>query len=203
MTQKTRFSSLESSRNNMKTIFLFIAVIMFGHLAQAQSMNEKKTAEVAVSQMSLSKKYAVKMLEDYHENAKTKVEDLFTYFQMLTDASLTDALKKEVVLNIKNCFQNQNPEVIDFTSEANDMIYLNRLIEKLLFSEPIIFKVSNAWQNTSETALSWKTSYTVTRVKSGESQNIKVNQLVYLFEQNKAFGKTNREVTITFLGKME
>lgn len=187
----------------MKTIFLYIAILLFGHLATAQSVNEKKTAETVISQAVLSKKYAIKMLEDYQENARTKVEDLFVYFQMLTDASLTDDLKKEVVKNIKNSFQNQNLEVLDFTLEVNDKIAVNALIEKLLFSEPIIFKVMHTRQNNSETALSWKTNYTVTRVKSGISQNIKVTQLVYLFEQNKAFGKTSKEVTITFLGKME
>ena len=187
----------------MKNVFLFIAIVMFGHFVQAQSVNEKKTAEVAVSQVSLSKKYATKALEDYRENSKSKVEDLFAYFQMLTDASLTDDLKKEVVKNIKNCFQNQNPDVIDFTSETNNKTALYSLIDKLLFSEPIIFKVSDARQNDSETALSWKTNYTVTRVKSGVSQNIKVTQLVYLFEQNKDFGTASKNVTVSFLGKME
>ena len=201
--RQIRFSLSESNRNRMKTIFLYIAILLFGHLATAQSVNEKKTAETVISQAVLSKKYAIKMLEDYQENARTKVEDLFVYFQMLTDASLTDDLKKEVVKNIKNSFQNQNPEVLDFTLEVNDKIAVNALIEKLLFSEPIIFKVMHTRQNNSETALSWKTNYTVTRVKSGISQNIKVTQLVYLFEQNKAFGKTSKEVTITFLGKME
>ncbi len=173
---------------------------MFGHYAQAQSANEKKSA---ASQIRLSQKYAVKVLEDYHENAKTKVEDLFAYFQMLTDASLADDLKKEVVQNIKNCFQNQNPDVIDFTSETNDKIKLDSLIDKLLFSEPIILKVTNAWQISSESSLSWKTIYTVTRVKSGVTRNIKVSQLVYLFEQNKVFGSTSKNVTVSFLGKME
>lgn len=197
----TEFSLLELNRNKMRTIFLFIAILMFGHSVLAQSANEKKTAEVAA--VSLSKKYAAKALEDYRENGKSKVEDLFAYFQMLTDASLSDDLKKEVVKNIKNSFQNQNPEVIDFTSETNDTIKLYSLIDKLLFSEPIVFKVSDAGQNNSETALSWKTNYTVTRVKSGLSQNIKVSQLVYLFEQNKVFGNTSKRVTVSFLGKME
>lgn len=188
----------------MKAIFLFGVILMFGQFVHAQSVNEKKaTAEVAVSQVSLSKKYAPKLLEDYQQNAKTKIEDLFAYFQMLTDASLTDDLKKEVVKNIKNCFQNQNPDVIDFTSETNDKIRLDSLINKLLISEPIVLKVTNAWQNSSESSLSWKTSYTVNVLKSGVNHEIRVNQLVYLFEQEKAFGNTSKNVTVSFLGKME
>lgn len=188
----------------MRAIFLFIAILMFGQFALAQAVSEKKaTAEVASSQMSLSKKYAPKFLEDYQQNAKIKIEDLFTYFQMLTDASVTDDLKKEVIKNIKNSFQNQNPDVIDFTLETNDKIKLDSLIEKLLLSEPIVLKVTDTWQNSSETALSWKISYTVNLLKSGISRNIKVNQLVYLFEQDKAFGNTSKNVTVSFLGKME
>lgn len=200
----TGFSLLGLNRNKMRAIFLFIAILMFGPFVRAQSVSEKKaTAEVASSQVSLSKKYAPKLLEDYQQNAKIKIEDLFTYFQMLTDASLTDDLKKEVVKNIKNGFQNQNPDVIDFTSETNDKIRLDSLIEKLLLSEPIVLTVRDAWQNYSETALSWKAVYTVTVLKSGVSRNIKVNQLVYLFEQDKAFGNTSKNVTVSFLGKME
>lgn len=185
----------------MKTIFLFIAILMFGNIVQAQSYETGASAKKA-AQVSLSQKYAPKMLEDYQDNANTKIEDLFSYFQMLTDASLTDDLKKEVVKNIKNCFQNQNPEVMDFTSSTNDKILLNLLVEKLLFSEPILFKVTNGWQN-NETTLSWKTNYTLTKTKSGVSQNLKVSQLVYLVEQNKTFGTTNKNVTVSFLGKME
>ena len=45
-------------------------------------------------------------------------EDLFSYFQLLTDASLNNDLKKEVVKNINLLFQNSNAMVIDFTSGA-------------------------------------------------------------------------------------
>ncbi|MGV3697554.1 hypothetical protein [Flavobacterium sp.] len=187
----------------MRTIFLFMAILMFGQFARAQSENAKKaTAEVVSSQISLSKKYAPKLLEDYQQNAQIKIGDLYAYFQMLTDASLTDDLKTEIVKNIKIAFQNQNPDVIDFTSETNDKIKLDSFIEKLLLSEPIELKVSS-WQNSGETGLSWKTSYTVNVLKSGMSRNVKVGQLVYLLEQEKAFGTTSKNVTVSFLGKME
>lgn len=199
----TRFSSSESNRNKMKQLLLFIALLHFCALAQAQSTNEKKEAVDAVASISLSKKYAPKLLEAYQENAKTKVEDLFAYFQMLTEASLTDDYKKEIVKNIQYIFKNQNPEVIDFTSVTHDKILLNVLIEKLLISEPMIFKVTGIWQNGAENALSWKNSYTITQTKSGVNANIRIAQLVYLFEELKPFGTTSKNVTVTFLGKME
>lgn len=178
----------------MKNIFLFTAVLLLGHFGQAQS---------AASNVRLSQKYATKMLEDYHENAKTKIEDLFAYFQLLTDTSLSNDLKKEVIKNIKNCFQNQNPDVIDFISETNGKIKLNSLIDKLLLSEPITLRVTNAWQNSSENSLSWKTIYTLSLTKSSVSRDIQVTQIIYLFEQNKTFGNASKNVTVSFLGKME
>jgi hypothetical protein len=187
----------------MKQLLLFIALFHFSVLVQAQSAHDKKGAAEITASISLSKKYAPKLLEAYQENAKTKVEDLFGYFQMLTDASLTDGYKKEIVKNIQYIFKNQNPEVIDFTSTTKDKILLNALIEKLLISEPIIFRVSESWQNGAENALSWKNIYTIIRIKSGVNENIRVSQLVYLFEELKSFGTTAKNVTVTFLGKME
>ena len=37
-----RFSLSELNRNKMKNVFLFIATLMFGHFAKAQSVSEKK-----------------------------------------------------------------------------------------------------------------------------------------------------------------
>ncbi|MFN3753660.1 hypothetical protein [Flavobacterium sp.] len=182
----------------MKSI-LYIMLLLCSFFIQAQSSSNEKAA----SNVSLSKKYAPKLLEAYQENAKTKVEDLFAYFQMLTDASLTDDYKKEIVKNIQYTFKNQNPEVIDFTSPTLDKILLNDFIQKLLISEPMIFKVSKATQNGTENYLSWKSGYTVTKTKSGISEDITVNQVVFLFEESKSFGSISKNVTVTFLGKMD
>lgn len=197
MTVKIKSSSLGSNRNKMRAFLVFMVILLFGVPVQAQS------SESVSSQMVVSKKYAPGLLEDYRLNAQNKITDLFNYFQILTDASLTDAYKKEVVNNIKAIFKNQNPPVIDLTSEAETIVLLDDLISKLLVSTPISFKVADAWQNDSESNLSWQTSYTVLRTKSGITENIKISQTIYLFEERKTFGTISKKVTVTFLGKME
>ncbi|MGC4041713.1 MAG: hypothetical protein QM710_13235 [Flavobacterium sp.] len=184
----------------MKKLFWMIAFLYCCTLAEAQS-SEKSTD--AVLNMSLSKKYPAKLLDAYQDNAKSKVDDLFSYFQMLTDASLSDDYKKEIIKNIQYLFKNQNQQVIDFTSPAKDKILLDRLIEKLLISEPISFRVSGTWRNARENALSWEAVYTVSRTKSGVTDTIEVSQLVFLFEENKSFGNAAKHVTVTFLGNMD
>ena len=54
---------------------------------------------------------------------------------MLTDASLSDDLKKEIVKSINLLFKDPNTTVIDFTSESLDKITLQQFIQKLLISE--------------------------------------------------------------------
>lgn len=184
----------------MKQFAVYI-FLLFGLLAQGQS--SEKSTSVSAAQVSLSKKYAPKLLQAYQENAQTKVEDVFAYFQMLTDAALADDYKKEIVKNIQYAFQNQNPEVVDLTSAADDKIPLNTLIQKLLISEPMLFQVTSAWKNGAENYQSWNMMYTITRTKSGVSNLIQINQLVFLREEAKAFGDTVKNVTVTFLGKMD
>jgi hypothetical protein len=183
----------------MKSFFCTL-FLMLGLLAQGQSA-EKSTS--VTPQLSLSQKYAPKLLKAYQENGQTKVTDLFAYFQMLTDASVPDEYKLEIAKNIRNLFKGQNPQVIDFTATSLDKIPLGSLIDKLLFSEPILFNVSGNWQNDDENPMSWLTSYTVSRTKSGVTENIKVVQLVYLFEETKTFGSNAKNVTVSFLGKMQ
>lgn len=176
-------------------VFLFIGLAGFSQSAG----NEKATSKAE----SLNKKMAFKVLNAYQNNSKTKVEDVFGYFQLLTDAKLTDDVKKEVVKSINQFFNNDTTMVIDFTSESRDKVPLQQFIQKLLISEPILFAVSDEANYDSVTYNSWNSSYTVTRTKSGVTSKIKVNQTVYLFDETKQFGTSSKVVQSTYLGEMQ
>lgn len=198
-----KFSSLELNKNRMNKKFLFIVIFLGSFFVNAQdvvkeSVSEKKSATA----MSLNKRFSAKVLNAYQENSKTKVEDLFSYFQMLTDASLNDDLKKEVVKNINLLFQNPNTMVIDFTSDSFDKITLQQFIQKLLISEPILFSVSDESRYDSVEYQSWKTGYTVSRTKSGIVTKTKIVQKVYFYETPKMFGEESKVVFSTILGEM-
>ncbi|MEC4003711.1 hypothetical protein OX283_003515 [Flavobacterium sp. SUN052] len=187
----------------MNKKFLFIVIFLGSFFVNAQdavkeSVSEKKSATA----MSLNKRFSAKVLNAYQENSKSKVEDLFTYFQMLTDAKLNDDLKKEVVKNINLLFQNPNTMVIDFTSDSFDKITLQQFIQKLLISEPILFSVSDESRFDSVEYQSWKTGYTVSRTKSGVVSKTNIIQKVYFYETPKMFGEESKVVFSTFLGEM-
>lgn len=198
-----KFSSLELNKNRMNKKFLFIVIFLCSFFVNAQDVVKESVSEKkAASTMSLNKRFSAKVLNAYQENSKTKVEDLFSYFQMLTDASLNDDLKKEVVKNINLLFQNPNTIVIDFTSDSFDKITLQQFIQKLLISEPILFSVSEETKFNSVEYQSWNTGYTITRTKSGVVTNIKIIQKVYFYETPKMFGEETKMVFSTLLGEM-
>jgi hypothetical protein len=180
----------------MKKQILCIVLLMYGFISEAQESMSNN------SQVSLSSRYSVNVLAVYQENSKSKIEDVFQYFQMLTDASLTDDLKKEVIISIHQLYKNKNALVIDFTSAAFDTIPLEQFIQKLLISEPITFEVSEETKFNSVTYQNWKTNYTITKIKSGVSSKIKVTQLVYMYDMPKEFGAKTKIVTGILLDEM-
>jgi hypothetical protein len=198
-----RFSSLELNKNRMNKKFLFIVILLCSFFVNAQDVVKESVSEKkAATTMSLNKRFSAKVLNAYQENSKTKVEDLFSYFQMLTDASLNDDLKNEVVKNINLLFQNPNTMVIDFTSDSFDKITLQQFIQKLLISEPILFSVSGESRYDSVEYQSWKTGYTVSRTKSGIVTKTKIVQKVYFYETPKMFGEETKVIFSMLLGEM-
>lgn len=205
MMKKIKFNSLELNKNNMVKYILFIVLFPCSFLMQAQSVSlEKKDTHESkkAANISLNQKFSAKVLNAYQENSKTKIEDLFSCFQMLTDASLPDDLKKEVVKNINLAYKNPNEMVVDFTSNSFEKIPLQQLIERLLISEPILFSVSKDADYNSVDFQSWQTAYSVVRTKSGIQTKINITQKVYFYEMPKTFGSTYKVVLTTFLGAM-
>lgn len=181
----------------MKLAILIIGFMMCSYLSKAQSSTSDN------SKQTLTAKYSAKVLAVYQENSKTKIEDVFTYFQMLTDVSLTVELKNEVVNNINQLFKNKNVIVVDFTSEAFDKIPLQEFIAKLLTSKSIILKVSDESLYDSVTFDSWKTEYVITRIKSGVTSKTKVTQKILMLDIQKEFGNKTKIVTEVLLDEMQ
>jgi hypothetical protein len=80
-------------------------------------------------------------LNAYQENSKLKVEDLFSYFQML-DASLNDDLKKEVV-KTSICYFKIPMQWCRFYFDSLINSVATISSEAFLISEPILFSVSD------------------------------------------------------------
>ena len=186
----------------MSTKFLLIVVLFCGFSGIAQEANKESVSMKKEAVHSLNLKFSSKVLNAYQENSKSKVEDLFSYFQMLTDANLKTDVKKEVIDNIHLLFQNPNVLVIDFTSESLNKIPLQQFIQKLLISEPISFGISDEVTYDTVAYQSWNANYTVTKKKSGIVTKTKVTENVFFYETSKQFGNQSKVVNATLLGAM-
>ena len=181
----------------MKNIFTFIIVLFCCLKFQAQSSNGNTSTKKSLNQV-----FSTTILNVYQENSKSKIEDLFSYFQLLTDNKVDADLKKEIIKNIYLLFNKQNPLVVDVTASSLDKISLEKLIQKLMISEPILFKVLDETDYNSVDVSSWKTEFSVNRTKSGLESKIKATQTVYFIQYPKIFGKNSKEVWVTYLGEM-
>ncbi|MES2575535.1 MAG: hypothetical protein V4572_11370 [Bacteroidota bacterium] len=176
--------------------FLFIGFLLYSFTIEAQSAMNK-------NYVSLNKKFSYEVLNVYQENSKSKIEDVFTYFQMLTDINIDDQLKSEIIKNIYSLYKTENDLVVDFTSNNFEKIPLKQFIQRLLYSSPILFKVSNETQYDSVDYNFWKTNYSVSITKGGITSKERISQKVYFSEKNKSFGSNNKSVYETSLGEME
>lgn len=149
---------------------------------------------------TLNKILSVKVLRAYQERSKSKVEDLFSYFQLLTDSSLTADLKKEVINNIYLLFNNKDPQVIDLTSANFDSIPLSELLQNLMKSKPLVFKVDNETQFNNVTQDSWTSYYNLIISNSGKELPIQLIQTIYFQNETKSFGVNSKPVHVTYLG---
>lgn len=187
----------------MSTKFLLIVVLFCSFLGIAQEANKEESVSVKkVASQSLSQKFSSRVLNAYQVNSKSKVEDLFSYFQMLTDGNLKADVKKEVIDNIHLLVQNPNVLVVDFTSDSLHKIPLQQFIQKLLISEPISFSISDEVSYDTVAYQSWNANYTVTKKKSGIVTKTKVTESVFFYETSKQFGNEAKVVIATLLGAM-
>ena len=147
----------------MRKRFLFIVVLFYSFSGKDQEAMYEKSSKKEAAVVTLKQKISAKVLNAYQENSKSKIDDLFAYFQMLTDANLKTDLKKEVIDNIHLLFQNPNVLVIDFTSDSLNKIPLQQFIQKLLISESISFSVSDEVTYNSVAYQSWNNNYTITK----------------------------------------
>ena len=198
-----KFNSFASNKNKMKQLILIVCFFIIGFSCRSQSVKEEKVVSTSSMKVTLNQRMNFKVLNAFQNNSKSKVEDLFGYFQLLTDPSVDADLKNEVIKTIEQLYKNSNSTIIDFTAESRELIPLAQFLQKLLISEPILFTISEATTFNSVTENSWTTSYAVTRMKSGVTKTYKINQIVYFLDENKPFGNTTKWVQSTYLGEMK
>jgi len=180
----------------MLRTFLTVGLMICCLFMKAQQVSKKEAGA-----RGLQSTFAVPVLVAYQENAKGKVEDLFQYFQLLSDTAASADLKKEVEKNVYLLFKGKDVLLPDFLNNAKNEIKLSSFVEqlkkrhlkfKLLRFEdgPILFD-------------SWQTTYEVQIVDNKAARSLSLIQTVYLSNEVKAFGNTTKNVWELYLGRIQ
>jgi hypothetical protein len=147
--------------------------------------------------------FSMQAIDAYQKSSQSKVKDFFQYAELLTDDSLSEKLKSQIVQNIISLFKNKEMNTIDFTVTERKLIPLNILLQKLTGEKNIHFSVVNESGSKTLFADYWLNSYDVLVTKGNISETITVRQKIYFTPVEKHFGAASKEVWSILLGEME
>ncbi len=176
---------------------LILAGLSFSLLLKSQSNLSTSTNQGMKAQFSQSS------LQAYQESSLSKVEDFYQYLELLSDETVSQALKNELKETIYSQFQNTDVQVYNFTEEPASLITLNQLLTFVEKDKSIKFTIKN--ENSLKEIYSdyWINSYTLEVSRESEIQIFFIKQKVYFSPQLKKFGEREKEVWTMLLGEME
>lgn len=137
----------------------------------------------------------------YQENAKTKVEDFYQYLQLLTDASRSKELRKEVKLNIIALFKNDEVLLPDLKSDDLGVVKLQLFLNALETGPPLKFELGSMSSQQIELNC-WNISYSLKIIYGDKKRMLNLVQRIYLSKNIKAFGANSKYVWQVFLGEI-
>ena len=143
---------------------------------------------------------SMRVLHAYQEHSNSKVEDLYSYFQLLTDSNLSEDTKKEVIDSIYLLFNHRDVQVVDLTSSELETISLSAFISKLRKSKSLVFKLKMESQYNEVSDRGWTIYYSLNQDSNPTDQPIQLTQKVYFTTQSKSFGTSSKNVSATYLG---
>lgn len=144
--------------------------------------------------------FTMASVKAYQESATLKVEDYYHYLTLFSAESTSESLKSEIKLSIYNLFENENSNVIDYTTEEKPTISLKELLTKIE-NKNYLFSVSN-FENSIVANDFWTTQYQLTISQNEKQKQLQLFQKVSFKPIIKSFGSTKKEVWTLFLGEV-
>lgn len=180
------------TKTHILTFFILLSGVTFGQ-------------DAGFRKLSISSSFSPVQIEAYQESADKKIEDFYSYLNLLSDSEVSQQAKSEIRESILLLFKDSNTEVVDFTSE-NKKIKLDELIticENFNFE----FKIIKIEENQKEIQDNfWLREYTLTMKytkKQDKKAPIGITQKIYFSPVYKQFGETYKEVWEIKLGEMD
>lgn len=179
----------------MKTkTYIFLFFLIISNFGFGQS---------AVRKQTISSSFSPLEIEAYQESADKKIEDFYSYLNLLSDKSISEKTKAEIRENIFLLFKNKRVGVIDFLYKESGKISLSELldmVENLEINFNLIQKKETLPELFSDY---WLSEYSVEVEINGEKSLKKVTQKIYFSPKGKKFGSTYKEVWEIKLGETQ
>lgn len=175
--------------------YILTFFILFSGLAFSQDAGLKKT--------SISSSFSPVQIEAYQESANKKIEDFYSYLNLLSDKNTSEKIQTEIRQNIFLLFKNKNVEITDFTSDEKQKVLLSDFLNKLE-SQKTRFSLTK--KETQEPKLFleyWVSEYWIEVELNGEKSIKKISQKIYFSPIYKKFGNKSKEVWEIKLGEIE
>ena len=106
----------------MKTkTYIFLFFLIISNFGFGQS---------TMKTVSISSSFSPLEIEAYQESADKKIEDFYSYLNLLSDKSISEKAKAEIRENVFLLFKNNRIRIIDFFTEENEKITLSDFLNK-------------------------------------------------------------------------
>jgi|SRR5690554_873269 len=180
----------------MKTkTYIFLFFLIISNFGFSQDAGFRKT--------SISSSFSPVEIEAYQESAYKKIEDFYSYLNLLSDKSISEKAKAEIRENIFLLFKNKRVGVVDLTSGKNQKLSVSEFLEKVE-KHKISFRFSEKPKQEPELFSDyWLSEYSVEVEINGEKSVKKITQKIYFNPKDKKFGNAYKEVWEIKLGEME
>ena len=151
---------------------------------------------------TISSSFSPLEIEAYQESADKKIEDFYSYLNLLSDKSISQKTNVEIRENIFFLFEDQQTEVIDLVSDEHKKISLLDFLAKTK-DQNIKFRIIQTESIPVVIVDYWISEYSVEITLNGEKSVKEISQKVYFSPVYKKFGKNSKEVWEMKLGEIE
>ncbi len=171
----------------MKTLTLIVLFICLPAMAQ--------------SAMNTRQEMAAKTATAYANKAEAKVQEFFSYLELLTDPKLNPEMKTQVKQQALSLFENSTATLPDVFDSKNTTISVEALLTKAANQkQKVNFALSEiAAVSTEDVVNTWTLQYVI--VISGRKLNVK--QVGILKDAYKTFGTEKKKVATLYLSNAE
>lgn len=179
----------------MKTkTYIFLFFLALSQLGFSQNAGFKSNA--------ISSNFSKAEIEAYQESADKKIEDFYSYLNLLSDKNISEKIKSEIKESILLLFQNDQTTVLGFTSDTHQPLSISAFLDIVENREIHFNLVRLSSKEPNPYSDFWFSEYVLEIVQNKKTTTENVLQRVYFSPKNKEFGSVSKQVWEIKLGEI-